>query len=72
MTDAKFEDGGEAPLRLVAQDAEDLKVIAALVQDAVLPVTELKYDARQPPLRRFAQPLPLGGSGRGRTRGSRL
>ena len=51
MTDAKFEDGGEAPLRLVAQDAEDLKVIAALVQDAVLPMTELKYDARQ---RRFA------------------
>jgi Protein of unknown function (DUF2948) len=51
MTDAKFEDGGEAPLRLVAQDAEDLKVIAALLQDAVLPVTELKYDARQ---RRFA------------------
>jgi Protein of unknown function (DUF2948) len=51
MTDAKFQDGGEAPLRLVAQDAEDLKVIAALLQDAVLPVTELKYDARQ---RRFA------------------
>ena len=47
MTDAKFEEGGEAPLRLVAQDAEDLKVIAALLQDAVLPVTELKYDARQ-------------------------
>ncbi|MFN6925085.1 MAG: DUF2948 family protein [Tabrizicola sp.] len=51
MTDAKFEDGGEAPLRLVAQDAEDLKVISALVQDAVLPVTELKYDAKR---RRFA------------------
>ena len=51
MTDARFEDGGEAPLRLVAQDAEDLKVISALVQDAVLPVTELKFDARR---RRFA------------------
>lgn len=51
MTDAKFQDGGEAPLRLVAQDGEDLKVIAALVQDAVLPVTELKYDAKR---RRFA------------------
>ncbi|WP_135450954.1 MULTISPECIES: DUF2948 family protein [Tabrizicola] len=47
MTDAKFEDGGEAPLRLVAQDAEDLKVISALIQDAVLPVTELKYDAKR-------------------------
>ena len=47
MTDARFEDGGEAPLRLVAQDGEDLKVISALVQDAVLPVTELKYDAKR-------------------------
>jgi hypothetical protein len=51
MTDARFEDGGEGPLRLVAQDAEDLKVISTLVQDAVLPVTELQYDARR---RRFA------------------
>jgi hypothetical protein len=51
MTDAKFQDGGEAPLRLVAQDAEDLKVVSTLVQDAVLPITELKYDAKR---RRFA------------------
>jgi hypothetical protein len=51
MTDARFQDGGEEPLRLVARDAEDLKVIATLVQDAVLPVTELKYDAKR---RRFA------------------
>ena len=51
MTDARFQDGGEAPLRLVAQDADDLKVLSALVQDAVLPVTELKFDPRR---RRFA------------------
>jgi Protein of unknown function (DUF2948) len=51
MTDAQFEDGGEEPLRLVAQDAEDLKVISTLVQDAVLPVTELKFDPKR---RRFA------------------
>jgi hypothetical protein len=51
MTDARFEEGGEAPLRLVAQDAEDLKVISTLTQDAVLPVTELKFDAKR---RRFA------------------
>jgi hypothetical protein len=51
MTDARFEDGGEGPLRLVAQDAEDLKVISTLIQDAVLPVTELKFDPRR---RRFA------------------
>ena len=30
------------PLRLVAHDAEDLKVIATLVQDAVLPMTEMR------------------------------
>jgi hypothetical protein len=51
MTDARFEDGGEAPLRLVAQDVEDLRVISALVQDAVLPVTEMTHDPRR---RRFA------------------
>ena len=51
MTDARFQDGGEAPLRLIAQDAEDLRVVSALVQDAVVPVTELKFDPRR---RRFA------------------
>ncbi len=51
MTDARFEEGGEGPLRLIAQDAEDLKVISTLVQDAVLPVTDLQYDAKR---RRFA------------------
>ena len=51
MTDARFQDGGEGPLRLVAQDAEDLKVISTLVQDAVLPVTEMSHD---PTRRRFA------------------
>lgn len=51
MTDARFEDGGEAPLRLVASDPEDLAVISALVQDAVLPVTEMRHDPRR---RRFA------------------
>lgn len=51
MMDARFEDGGEEPLHLVAQDAEDLKVISTLVQDAVLPATELAFDPRR---RRFA------------------
>lgn len=51
MTDARFEDGDEAPLRLLALAAEDLPVIAALVQDAVIPITEMTY-AR--PRRRFA------------------
>jgi hypothetical protein len=49
--DARFEDGGEAPVALRALDEADLKVVAALVQDAVLPVTEMKWDR---PRRRFA------------------
>lgn len=51
VEDARFEDGAEAPLRLRALDAEDAQVIAALVQDAVFPVTEMSWDRRK---RRFA------------------
>lgn len=49
--DARFEDGGEKPLRLKALEAGELPVIAALVQDAVFPITEMKWDRKQ---RRFA------------------
>ena len=35
--DARFEDGREAPLNLGALDADDLKVISSLAQDAVFP-----------------------------------
>ena len=49
--DARFEDGGERPLRLKAEDADDLSVIASLVQDAVFPATEMVWQPRQ---RRFA------------------
>ena len=49
--DARFEDGREAPLHLGALDAEDLTVISGLTQDAVLPVTEIRWHPRQ---RRFA------------------
>jgi hypothetical protein len=51
MTDARFEDGAERPLRLAAQDAADLRVIAALVQDAVLTAADMTWQPRQ---RRFA------------------
>ncbi|MFD0909535.1 DUF2948 family protein [Ruegeria arenilitoris] len=51
MADATFEDGREAPLNLGALDAEDLKVIATLTQDAVFPVSEMIW---QPTRRRFA------------------
>ncbi|MEO0989835.1 MAG: DUF2948 family protein [Pseudomonadota bacterium] len=49
--DARFEDGGEVPLRLAAADAEDLQVISSLVQDAVFPVSEVAWRAKE---RRFA------------------
>ncbi|MEX0339483.1 MAG: DUF2948 family protein [Arenibacterium sp.] len=49
--DARFEDGGERPLNLGALDADDLQVISALVQDAVLPITEMTW---RPSERRFA------------------
>ncbi|SLN26205.1 hypothetical protein TRL7639_00939 [Falsiruegeria litorea R37] len=51
MADATFEDGREAPLNLGALDAEDLKVISTLTQDAVFPITEMSWRAAE---RRFA------------------
>lgn len=46
MTDARFADADPAPLALLAGDAEDLTVISALVQDAVLQVGDVSYDSR--------------------------
>ena len=44
--DARFEDGDEKPLRLKAQEAEDLQVISTLVQDAVCPGNEMRWRSR--------------------------
>ncbi|WP_319826051.1 DUF2948 family protein [Thalassovita sp.] len=49
--DARFEDGREAPLNLGALDGDDLKVVSALVQDAVFPASEMRW---MPKERRFA------------------
>ncbi|MBZ0124315.1 MAG: DUF2948 family protein [Roseovarius sp.] len=49
--DARFEEGGEAPLNLGALDAGDLQVISSLVQDAVCPAAEMAWRPRE---RRFA------------------
>jgi len=49
--DARFEDGKDAPLHLMASDPDDLAVIAALTQDAVFPISEMRWQAGQ---RRFA------------------
>ncbi len=49
--DARFEDGREAPLNLGAEDADDLQIISSLCQDAVFPITEMQWRAKE---RRFA------------------
>ncbi|MGB7318428.1 MAG: DUF2948 family protein [Planktotalea sp.] len=49
--DARFEDGIEAPLNIGAQDEDDLKIISALVQDAVFPANEMRFFAGE---QRFA------------------
>ena len=51
MSDAKFEDGREAPLNLGAEDAEDLSVISALAQDSVFVSTDMKWEPKK---RRFS------------------
>lgn len=43
MSDASFEDGREVPLNLGALDPEDLEVLSSLAQDAVFPVTEMRW-----------------------------
>ena len=52
--DARFHDADERPLKLWATDAEDLQILAALAQDAVLPASEMRW---QKGPRRFAMLL---------------
>jgi Protein of unknown function (DUF2948) len=47
VTDARFEDGEEGALRLTAQGPEDLAVISALVQDAVVAASDLSMDRKR-------------------------
>ena len=51
MSDALFEDGLDKPLRLIAFEVDDLQVISAMVQDAILPAFEMSWRPQQ---RRFA------------------
>jgi len=48
--DASFEDGAEAPLRLLAQDAGDVPVLSALIQDAIAQTAQMKFERKK---RRF-------------------
>jgi hypothetical protein len=47
MQDARFEDGAERALSLRAETPEDLQIISALLQDAVLPAGEIRWDRRR-------------------------
>ena len=51
MSDATFEDGEETPVFITATDPDGMEVISALCQDAVLPVTEMRWEKSK---RRFA------------------
>lgn len=46
MTDARFEDGDDGPLRLIARDTADIPVLSSLVQDAVFPAGEMRFDRK--------------------------
>ncbi|SLN48176.1 hypothetical protein ROJ8625_02341 [Roseivivax jejudonensis] len=41
--DARFEDAGGRPIYLGAMDPDDLSVLSALAQDAVLPSSEMRW-----------------------------
>ena len=36
-----------APLKIIAEDHEDLQVIAACLQDALIPLSGMEYDAKK-------------------------
>lgn len=44
--DARFADADPRPLALRAEDADDLRIVSALAQDAILPASEIRYDAK--------------------------
>ncbi|MDU8927154.1 DUF2948 family protein [Alisedimentitalea sp. MJ-SS2] len=44
--DATFEDSHDKPVNIGALDADDLQVISALCQDAVFPITEMRWQAK--------------------------
>ena len=49
--DARFEDGGDRPIKLRGLDVDDLKVVSSLVQDSVFPASEMTWQISK---RRFA------------------
>lgn len=47
MSDARFQDAVDTPLRLKAESGDDVPVIATLLQDAVLPSSEIAWMPRR-------------------------
>ena len=45
--DARFEDGRDRPIKLKAVDSSDLKVISSLVQDSVVPKSEISWRSKE-------------------------
>jgi len=43
MTDARFEDGVENPVRLFVEDQEDLPIVSALVQDGLVQTDNISW-----------------------------
>ncbi|MYI69956.1 MAG: DUF2948 family protein, partial [Boseongicola sp. SB0673_bin_14] len=48
---ASAQEGSARPLKLRADDVEDLQIVSALAQDAILPASEMTWDKKR---RRFA------------------
>jgi len=48
---ASVQEGSARPLKLRADDVEDLQIVSALAQDAILPASEMTWDKKR---RRFA------------------
>jgi hypothetical protein len=46
MADARFEDGAEQGLSLKAEAPEDIAILSALVQDAIFPIEEMRWDRK--------------------------
>ena len=41
--DARFEDGEQKPLNVGAFDTRDLEIVSSLIQDSILPTSEIKW-----------------------------
>ena len=41
--DARFEDGENKPLNMGAFDTRDLEIVSSLIQDSILPTSEIKW-----------------------------